>query len=192
MAFISKFHPLLVHFPIALVLAAAGAECVVIATTRTAWRTVAVANIRAAAAMGVVTAITGWLFASSPLVDLGPSLEWHRWLGMAGAAGAIGAALLSSRLHGASRRSAFVVPLHVVRHRAPRGDHRLIWAGRSCGEPDSFDRSQRCRIDQRRVPVKNKNDETEWDRRRFLTVHGVGRHRRGLDDDERHPQRHAD
>ena len=58
--------------------------------------------------MGVVTAITGWLFASSPVVDAGTSLEWHRWVGMAGAVGAIGAALLSSRLHVSSRRSAFV------------------------------------------------------------------------------------
>src|ERR1700730_2528596 len=97
MSFIGKFHPLLVHFPIALVLAAAAAELVVLATTRTAWRTVAVANIRAGAALGVVTAITGWLFASSPLVDAGPSLEWHRWVGMAGAAGAVGTALPSSR-----------------------------------------------------------------------------------------------
>jgi uncharacterized membrane protein len=108
MAYIGKFHPLLVHFPIALVLAAAAAELVVLATTRTAWRTVAVANIRAGAALGVVTAITGWMFASSPLVDASPSLEWHRWVGLAGAAGAIGAALLSSRLPVPSRRSALV------------------------------------------------------------------------------------
>ena len=108
MAYIGKFHPLLVHFPIALVLAAAAAELVVLATTRTAWHTVAIANIRAGAALGVVTAITGWMFASSPLVDASPSLEWHRWVGMAGAAGAIGAAFLSSRLPVPSRRSALV------------------------------------------------------------------------------------
>jgi hypothetical protein len=35
------------------------------------------------------------------------SLEWHRWLGMAGAVGAIGAALLSWRLDASSRRAAF-------------------------------------------------------------------------------------
>ena len=58
-----------------------------------------------------MTAITGWLFASSPLVDASPSLEWHRWVGMAGAAGAIGAALLSWRLQVPSRRSAFVYRL---------------------------------------------------------------------------------
>jgi uncharacterized membrane protein len=107
MSVIGKFHPLLVHFPIALVLAAAAAELVVIATPRQGWRTVAVANLRAGAAIGIVTALTGWLFAASPSVDLTPSLEWHRWLGMAGAVGAIGAALLSWRLHGSSRRSAF-------------------------------------------------------------------------------------
>ena len=107
MTFIGKFHPLLVHFPIALVLAAAAAELVVTAAPRKAWRTVAVANIRVGAAMGVVTAITGWLFASSPVVDASTFLEWHRWLGMAGAAGAIGAALLSSRLHVSSHRSVF-------------------------------------------------------------------------------------
>ena len=52
MTFIGKFHPLLVHFPIALVLAAAAAELVVVATPRQTWRTVAVANIRAGAALG--------------------------------------------------------------------------------------------------------------------------------------------
>jgi uncharacterized membrane protein len=108
MSYIGKFHLLLVHFPIALVLAAAAAELVVIATPRKAWRTIAVANIRVGAAMGIVTAITGWLFASSPLVEASRSLEWHRWVGMAGAAGAISAAFLSSRLHGSLRRWALV------------------------------------------------------------------------------------
>jgi len=108
MSFIGKFHPLLVHFPIALVLAAAAAELAVTAAPRKGWRTVAVANIRVGAAMGVVTAITGWLFASSPLVDDASTfLEWHRWLGIAAAAGAIGTALLSLRLRVSSHRSMF-------------------------------------------------------------------------------------
>src|SRR5437763_17072907 len=105
MSFIGKFHPLLVHFPIALVLAAAAAELVVLATRRQAWRTVAVANIRAGAALGVVTAITGWLFAASPLIDASPSLEWHRWVGMAGAAGASGAGRPASPLAVSARRA---------------------------------------------------------------------------------------
>jgi len=90
MSFFGNCHPVLVHFPIALVLAAAAGELAVIVTRRQTWRTVAVANIRAGAAMGIVTAITGWLFASSPLVGASPSLEWHRWMGMAAATGAIG------------------------------------------------------------------------------------------------------
>jgi uncharacterized membrane protein len=108
MALIGKLHPLLVHFPIALVMAAAAAELVAIATPRHAWHTVAVTNIRAGAALAVVTAVTGWLFASSPLVDATSALEWHRWMGMAGAVGALGAALLSSYRHVPSRRSVFV------------------------------------------------------------------------------------
>jgi uncharacterized membrane protein len=104
MSLIGRLHPLLVHFPIALVLAAAAAEFVAIARPRQRWRTIAVANVRAGAAMGAITAISGWLLASSPIVEATPSLEWHRWVGMAGAAGAVGAALMASRLHGQSSR----------------------------------------------------------------------------------------
>ena len=111
MSLIGKLHPLLVHFPIALVLAAAGGELVVIAMPRQGWRTAAVANIRAAAVVGVGTALTGWLFAASPLVDANALLEWHRWAGMASAIGATAAALLSLRLHPASRRSALLYRL---------------------------------------------------------------------------------
>jgi uncharacterized membrane protein len=104
MALIGKLHPLLVHFPIALVLAAAAAELVAIAMPRHGWHSIAVANLRAGAAMGVVTAVTGWLLASSPSVDATPTLEWHRWVGMTGAVGALAAALLSSHPHAQSRR----------------------------------------------------------------------------------------
>jgi uncharacterized membrane protein len=105
MSLIGKLHPLLVHFPIALVLIAALAELLAMASPRPAWRTVAVANVRAGAALGVVTAITGWLLASLPVVDAVPPLEWHRWIGIAGAAGAVAAALMSSDSRVESRRS---------------------------------------------------------------------------------------
>ena len=108
MALIGKLHPLLVHFPIALVMAAAAAELVAIATRRHAWHTVAVANLRAGAAIGVVTAVTGWVLAGSTSVDATAVLEWHRWIGMSGAVGALGAALLSSYRPVPSWRSVFV------------------------------------------------------------------------------------
>jgi uncharacterized membrane protein len=107
MTLIGKLHPLLVHFPIALVLTAAIAEVGVIANAGRVWRTIAVVNLRAGAAMAIVTVITGWLFAST-MDDYTTSLEWHRWLGIASAAGAIGAALVSLRLRQSSRRSGLV------------------------------------------------------------------------------------
>jgi len=42
---VGRLHPVLVHFPIGLVLAAAAAELIAIHTGRPAWRTIAVANL---------------------------------------------------------------------------------------------------------------------------------------------------
>jgi uncharacterized membrane protein len=94
---------MLVHFPIGLILAAAAAEIIAIHTGRAAWRTIAVANVRAGAAMGAITAVAGWALASAPFVEPSRLLAWHRWTSLAGATGAIGAALASTRAD--SRRS---------------------------------------------------------------------------------------
>ena len=91
MALVGKLHPLLVHFPIGLILAAAAAELVAIHTGRADWRAIAAANVRAGAAMGALTAIAGWGLASSDLVESSRLLAWHGWIGAAGALGAIGA-----------------------------------------------------------------------------------------------------
>ena len=56
MAFIGRLHPLLIHFPIALVLAAAAAEGAASITADDRWRRVAVGNVRAA---GTLVAVTG-------------------------------------------------------------------------------------------------------------------------------------
>jgi uncharacterized membrane protein len=65
MTLASHIHPLLVHFPIGLVLIAAFFEAVAIGTGLERWHTVAVANVQAGAALAVLTAITGWLLAKS-------------------------------------------------------------------------------------------------------------------------------
>jgi uncharacterized membrane protein len=105
---VGKLHPMLVHFPIGLILAAAGAELIAIHTGRPAWRTIAVANVRAGAAMGALTVVAGWALASAPFVEPSRLLTWHRWTGVAAAASAIAAALVSTWSRGPSGRSAFV------------------------------------------------------------------------------------
>ena len=91
MAMIGRFHPVLVHFPIALVIAAAVAEAVALATADQRWRTVAIVNLRAGALFALFTAIAGWRFASD--MDASSLLEWHQWLGTIAAAAAAVAAL---------------------------------------------------------------------------------------------------
>jgi uncharacterized membrane protein len=105
MLLIGKLHPLLVHFPIALVLAAAGAEIVAIRTRRASWRAVAVANLRAGAAMGALTLIAGWVLATAPFIEATPALALHRWTGVTAVAATIGAALASRGSHVQSHRS---------------------------------------------------------------------------------------
>jgi uncharacterized membrane protein len=98
MTLIGRLHPLLVHFPIALIVIAAIAELLLIATRMPEWRAVAVANLRAGAAFAVVSAVAGWLLAASRIVAASPSLQWHRWLGTYAAVLAIAAAFTTGRV----------------------------------------------------------------------------------------------
>ncbi len=98
MALIGRLHPLILHFPIALILVAAAAELVAMLAHYGPWRVVAVANVRAGAACAAAAAITGWLLAAGSIVDDVRTLEWHRWIGTAAAVAAIGAALASTAL----------------------------------------------------------------------------------------------
>jgi uncharacterized membrane protein len=104
MLLVGKLHPLLVHFPIGLVLAAAGSELVAIWTRRQSWRAVAVANLRAGALFSALTVLAGWVLASVPFVEATPSLAWHRWIGVAAAVATAGAAVTSRSCHVESRR----------------------------------------------------------------------------------------
>ena len=96
MVLLGRLHPMLVHFPIALVIFAAVAEAVATVTDLGPWRTVAVANVRAAAAFGVVAAIAGWRLAAAPGTELTAILQWHRWLGAIATSTTVLAAMASS------------------------------------------------------------------------------------------------
>jgi uncharacterized membrane protein len=86
------------------ILAGAGAEFLALATGRTTWRAVSVANVRAGAAMAIVTAIAGWRLASSPFAEPTRSLTLHTWVGLAAAGAASAAALISMQPRVQSRR----------------------------------------------------------------------------------------
>lgn len=103
MAFVGRLHPLLIHFPIALVIAAALAEGAAIVTADEGWRTVAVENVRAGAVFALLATVAGWRLALAPEMEVSPLLEWHRWLGTVAAGAALAAALAT---RGVRRRSA--------------------------------------------------------------------------------------
>jgi uncharacterized membrane protein len=96
MTFIGRLHPLLVHFPIALILLAAAAEIFAVVTVAARWHVVAIACLRAGAIGAVGAAGAGWLMARMPGVDPSATLEWHRWFGTATAATAVIAVLVTA------------------------------------------------------------------------------------------------
>src|SRR3954467_8523908 len=96
MALLGRLHPLLVHMPIGLVLFAAAAEAIAMATGRGEWRTTALASVRTGAPFSVAAAIAGWRLAAAPGIDPAPSLEWHRWLGSLAPRALRGAALATA------------------------------------------------------------------------------------------------
>lgn len=86
MALAGRLHPVLVHFPIALLIMAAAAECVLWLSRDERWRLVVMVSLRAGAMSAIAAAVAGWRLAAMPSIDSTPLLEWHRWLGTAVAA----------------------------------------------------------------------------------------------------------
>jgi len=104
MAFIGRLHPLLIHFPIALVVAAAAAEAAALLTADGGWGLVADRNVRAGAFFALMATMAGWRLALAPGMERSTLLEWHRWLGTLAAAATVGAALATARSVGRSAR----------------------------------------------------------------------------------------
>jgi uncharacterized membrane protein len=102
MAFIGRLHLLLIHFPIALVIAAAAAEAATIVTGDDRWHTVAVRNVRAGAVFALLAAFAGWRLSCEMGMDTSPLLEWHRWLGTIGGVVTLVAAIATAGTGGRS------------------------------------------------------------------------------------------
>ena len=114
MALLARFHPLLVHFPIALVIAAAAAEAGAVLTGNRWWRAIAMTNVCAGAPFAVVSAVAGWRLASTLGLDPTSILAWHRWLGAAGAGVTVVAALATFGARRESPRSLWVYRVALV------------------------------------------------------------------------------
>ena len=97
MSLIGRLHPLLVHFPIALVLTAGAAEIAATVTRAEHWRAIGVTNLRAGALMAVATVIAGLELASTSFEDVASSLVWHRGTGVVATLAAIVTGLVAER-----------------------------------------------------------------------------------------------
>ncbi len=81
--FFGRLHPLVVHFPIALILVAAAVDLIGWIRKNPA-PAEAINILLGFAALGaVVAAATGWWFAKQQENADGTLLTWHRWLGVA-------------------------------------------------------------------------------------------------------------
>jgi len=114
MALLARFHPLLVHFPIALVLVAVVAEAGAVLTGNRRWRAIAMANVCAGAPFAVVSAVAGWRLASTLGLDPTSILAWHRWLGTAGAGVTVVAALATFAARRESSRGLWMYRIALV------------------------------------------------------------------------------
>jgi uncharacterized membrane protein len=94
--FVGRFHPLLVHLPIGMLVALAFLELAALMPRFKNANASAGFILAVAAPLAVVTAVCGWL------LSLGGGYEenllaWHKWLGIATAAGCVVTAILFQR-----------------------------------------------------------------------------------------------
>jgi len=114
MALAGKLHPLLIHFPIALVIVAFASEVAALATADHRWRLVSIVTARAGAASALVAVAAGWLLANALRMGGSALLTWHQWLGTAAAGLALAAALSSADAEGRPIRAAWIYRLALL------------------------------------------------------------------------------
>lgn len=94
--FFGQFHPVVVHFPLALLLVAMVTEAVSWAARKPALHEFGGWNLQLGAAGAVVAAALGWALAEAGDVEtaMRQTLFWHRWLGVAAAVWAVATVVL--------------------------------------------------------------------------------------------------
>lgn len=95
--FAGRFHPVVVHFPIALLLAGLAAEACYIVSHRAWFSSAARFSILTGAVGAVIAALLGWANAAFTQYSgkTAHTLTWHRWLGIGTVLVAVAAAALS-------------------------------------------------------------------------------------------------
>lgn len=115
---LGRFHPPASHFPIALLVAAALAELLAIATGRSLFESAARYCLWFGALGAVLTALLGWFMAGFRVTDHSGLLTLHRWVGTAVAISALLVLLLGERRRcrpeKGSARLAFRIGLLIV------------------------------------------------------------------------------
>jgi len=96
-AWIGRFHPAVVNFPIAMLTGAALAECLLIATGRAYFAGAGRFCLWVGALGAVAGALLGWCFGGFHVVDEQWILTTHRWLGTATAASSVVAVVVGER-----------------------------------------------------------------------------------------------
>ena len=111
---LGRLHPLIVHFPIGLLVVAVFLESLTLGGRRPGLREGIAWLVRLGAASAVLAALFGWLLATTDEIT-GDLVGYHQWLGIATAALALGAAYLLGR----------------AEKKKEENDYSLLWAYRS-------------------------------------------------------------
>ena len=94
-----RLHPLVLHFPIALIILAAGVELARLKWDREQFAQLVPFLLVVGALGALASSVTGWVFAqeSYPRPSMRWMLTWHRWLGIGATVLAGGAAWIAHR-----------------------------------------------------------------------------------------------
>ncbi len=117
LAWLGKFHPMAIHFPIAMILAAAFSELLLIRTRHELFFHATRFAIWVGAIGAFTSATLGWFFAGFRIFDTEWLMTTHRWLGTFASAFALVVLFLCERAYQSSDRRAFrlaLFPLAVV------------------------------------------------------------------------------